>query len=341
MNVSLIQIAIVVCGVLLGALAGKYYAGVDGMILGGFVGLMGSVFIIYLIRKILNFKLKDLVGTSAGIISGVILSKFSYGLLPVSFPKADLEFMFHLFLALVFGYLGGLVGAKIADTLSTPRPSFRVRRGVKVLDTSAIIDGRIADVCDTGFFEYTLVVPSFVLKELQHIADSKDPLVRSRGRRGFEVLKRLKENRYVQVKIDDTDFPEVQEVDDKLIHLAKKLRAKIITTDYNLNQVAKLKGVEVLNINELAKALRPVVLPGEELEIFVIKRGKEPGQGVGYMEDGTMVVVEDGRDYIGKRVKILVTSLLQTPTGRIIFGRVQKVTGTKPESSGSEGKAHR
>lgn len=196
---------------------------------------------------------------------------------------------------------------------------------MKILDTSAIIDGRIADVCDTGFLEYTFLVPTFVLKELQHIADSTDPLIRNRGRRGFEILKRLKENKYVRVRIEDVDIPDAKEVDEKLIQLAKKYRCKIITTDYNLNQVAKLQGVEVLNINDLAKALRPVVLPGEHLEVFLVKRGKEPDQGVGYLEDGTMVVVEEGRKYIGKKVRILVTSLLQSPTGRIIFGKIEKV----------------
>lgn len=328
-----IQVAIVLCGILLGVLTGRYYVkvSVEGMVLGGFVGFMGSVLIIYFIKKIISFRIKDLIGTSAGIASGVLLSKFSFGLIPISFPKVELEIMFRLFLALVFGYLGGLIGAKIAEYLSAPRTPLRVGRNLKVLDTSAIIDGRIADVCETGFLEYTFVVPSFVLKELQHIADSKDPLVRNRGRRGFEVLKRLKENKFVRVRIDETDFPEIKEVDEKLIQLAKKLRAKIITTDYNLNQVAKLQGIEVLNINELAKALRPVVLPGEHLEVFLIKRGKEPSQGVGYMEDGTMVVVENGKDFIGKRVKILVTSLLQTPTGRIIFGRPEKVLGDRPD----------
>ncbi len=340
MRVNLIQGAIVLCGVVFGGLAGRYYGGNYGLVLGLVLGFVGSAFIIYLIKKIIEFKIRDLIGTAVGILSGVLLSYYSYSFMPVSFPTQTIESMFRLFLAFVFGYLGGLVGAKIADAFFAPaRSPFRVGgRNVKILDTSAIIDGRIADVCETGFFEYTLIVPTFVLKELQHIADSTDPLVRNRGRRGFDVLKRLRENTYVKVRIDNIDFPNIKEVDEKLIHMAKRMKAKIITTDYNLNQVAKLQGVEVLNINELAKALRPVVLPGEHLEVFVIKRGKEHNQGVGYMDDGTMVVVEDGRPYIGKRVKILVTSLLQAPTGRIIFGRVEEVLEHKDSPEHGHGR---
>ncbi|NPA15415.1 MAG: PIN domain nuclease [Deferribacteres bacterium] len=324
---KIIQIAIVISGIIFGALLGKVYGSYEGLILGGFIGLIGSVFILYLIKKIIEFKLKGLLGTALGVSSGILLSWLTSSMIPVSFPRVELEFMFRLFLALTFGYLGGLVGAKIAESFEMPRMSRSqlkvISRGSspKILDTSAIIDGRIADVCDTGFFEYTLIVPNFVLKELQHIADSTDPIVRNKGRRGFEILQRLKENPYIKVKLVNTDFPEIKEVDEKLIALAKKMKTKIITTDYNLNQLAKLQGIEVLNINDLAKALRPVVLPGEELEIFIIKQGKDPRQGVGYLEDGTMVVVEEGKNYIGKKIKIVVTSLLQTSTGRIIFGK--------------------
>ncbi len=334
MRISPIQGVIVACGTVLGGLIGRYYVGVQGIPLGAVLGLVISIFIIHVIKKIIAFKIRDLVGTAAGIASGVLLSSYAYNLLPVSFPTLPMEFMFRLFLAVVFGYMGGLVGAKIADSIASAptRTPFRLR-GAKILDTSAIIDGRIADVCETGFFEYNLIVPSFVLKELQRIADSTDPLVRNRGRRGFEVLKRLREIKHIRVRIEDIDFPEIKEVDDKLIHFAKKYRLKIITTDYNLNQVARLQGVEVLNINDLAKALRPVVLPGETLEVFLIKRGKEPGQGVGYLDDGTMVVVEDGLPHIGKRVRIMVTSLLQSSTGRIIFGRIEEILEGKGDQS--------
>ncbi len=328
---KIIQIAIIISGIIFGALLGKVYGAYEGLILGGFIGFIGSLFIIYLIKKIIEFKLKGLLGTALGVSSGILLSWLTSSMVPVSFPRVELEFMFRLFLGLTFGYLGGLVGAKIAESFEIPKVSRSqlkvISRGSspKILDTSAIIDGRIADVCDTGFFEYTFIVPNFVLKELQHIADSTDPITRNKGRRGFEVLQRLKDNPYIKVKIVDTDFPEIKEVDEKLIALAKKMKTKIITTDYNLNQLARLQGIEVLNINDLAKALRPVVLPGEELEIFVIKQGKDPRQGVGYLEDGTMVVVEEGKGYIGKKVKIVVTSLLQTSTGRIIFGKPKEV----------------
>ncbi len=330
MRFSLIQWVIVICGVILGGLIGRYYVGYQGIPLGGILGAAVSLFIIYIIKKIIAFKIRDLIGTAAGIASGVLLANYAYNLLPVSFPTLPLEFMFRLFLAVVFGYMGGLVGAKIAETAfpAPSRPPFRMRNA-KLLDTSAIIDGRIADVCDTGFFEYNLIVPSFVLKELQHVADSTDPLVRNRGRRGFDVLKRLKENPRIKVRIEEVDYPEIEEVDDKLIEMAKRYKLKIITTDYNLNQVAKLKGVEVLNINDLAKALRPVVLPGESMEVFLVKKGKEPHQGVGYMEDGTMVVVENGERFIGKKVRITVTSLLQSSAGRIVFGKMEGVVEEK------------
>lgn len=191
----------------------------------------------------------------------------------------------------------------------------------KVLDTSAIIDGRIADICETGFLEGTVLVPQFVLKELQYIADTPDPVRRARGRRGLDVLDRLQRGAKVPVRIIEEDFLEIKEVDQKLIELARRKGAKIITTDYNLNKVAKLHGIEVLNVNELVNALRPVVLPGETLKVQVIREGKEPEQGVGYLEDGTMVVIEDGKKSIGQEVEITVTSVLQTPSGRIIFGR--------------------
>lgn len=344
MIVKIIQIAIVITGVIFGALLGKVYVSIEGMALGGFIGLVGSLFIIYLIKKVIEFKLRGLLGTAFGIFCGVLLSWIISSMLPVSFPRIELEFMFKVFVALTFGYLGGMLGAKIGETFEVPKVSRTQIRSIlrgssKIVDTSAIIDGRIADICETGFFEYNLIIPNFVLKELQHIADSTDPLVRNRGRRGFEVLQRLKEIPYVRVKIVDTDFPDIKEVDEKLIQLAKKIRGKIITTDYNLNQLAKLQGIEVLNINDLAKALRPVVLPGEEMDIFLIKRGKDPNQGVGYLEDGTMVVVEDGKDFIGKKVRIVVTSLLQTSAGRIIFGKVKEKPKEQEEvSSESEEK---
>lgn len=191
----------------------------------------------------------------------------------------------------------------------------------KILDTSVIIDGRIADICKTGFIEGTLVIPEFVLEELQHIADSSDLLKRNRGRRGLDILNKVQKELDVKVLIYEGDFEEISEVDSKLVRLAKVLRGKVITNDFNLNKVCELQGVPVLNINDLANAVKPVVLPGEEIVVQVIKDGKEHGQGVAYLDDGTMIVVEGGRDYIGATMEVMVTSVLQTSAGRMIFAK--------------------
>jgi len=190
-----------------------------------------------------------------------------------------------------------------------------------VLDTSVIIDGRIADICETGFMDGTLVIPQFVLKELQFVADSSDSMKRNRGRRGLDILQKIQKMAGVDVTISDVDFPEVKEVDLKLIELARTLEGKIVTNDFNLNKVAQLRGVAVLNINELANSLKPVVLPGELMKVFILKEGKEYNQGVAYLDDGTMVVVDNARKMIGKTIDVVVTSVLQTTAGKMIFGR--------------------
>jgi uncharacterized protein YacL len=187
-----------------------------------------------------------------------------------------------------------------------------------------IIDGRIADITETGFVEGTLLIPQFVLGELQHIADSSDPIKRTRGKRGLEVLHRIQQQVSVNVTIVDTDYPMIKEVDTKLIELAKEVNGKIVTNDSNLNKVAALQGIEVLNINELANSLRPVVLPGEEINVKILKEGKEMGQGVAYLDDGTMIVVDNGKRQIGKTLDVIVTSVLQTPAGRMIFARLKE-----------------
>jgi len=196
-----------------------------------------------------------------------------------------------------------------------------IGRSYKVLDTSVIIDGRINDICDTAFIDGTLIVPQFVLKELQFIADSSDPIKRQRGRRGLEVLDHLQKSSQVSIVISDMDFPDVKDVDSKLIEFAKHEDAKIITNDFNLNKVASLQGIPVLNINELASALKPVVLPGETIRAFILKEGKEKNQGIAYLDDGTMVVVDNSRRMIGQTVDVTVTSVLQTTVGKMIFGR--------------------
>jgi len=194
----------------------------------------------------------------------------------------------------------------------------------KLLDTSVIIDGRIADLCETGFIEGTLIVPHFILQELQHIADSSDGLKRARGRRGLDVLNVLQKMENLQVKLVEDDFPHVKEVDTKLIELAKQMNGKVLTNDFNLNKVAGIQGVEVLNINDLCNALKPVVLPGEIIRVFVLKEGKEAGQGVAYLDDGTMVVVDHAKLCIGKNAEVVVTSVLQTSAGRMIFTRLKE-----------------
>jgi len=227
---------------------------------------------------------------------------------------------------LVLPYVGTIMGARKGEWLEPARlvGLFRAagpQRRYKVLDTSVIIDGRIADVCEAGFVEGTLVVPQFVLKELQFVADSSDSLKRNRGRRGLDILQKMQKMSGVDVLVSDLDFPEVREVDLKLIEVARHLHGQIVTNDFNLNKVASLRGIGVLNLNELANALKPVVLPGEFMKVLVLKEGKEYNQGVAYLDDGTMVVVDNARKLIGKTIDIVVSSVLQTTAGKMIFGR--------------------
>ncbi|MBI4376647.1 MAG: PIN domain nuclease [Elusimicrobia bacterium] len=231
-----------------------------------------------------------------------------------------------------FGALGMILAIRKFpefDDLDKDILKMRKRRGadMKVVDTSAIIDGRIIDICETKFLSGALIVPRFILHELHQLADSQDPLKRARGRRGLDILARLQENGEIPVKILDKDISDIPEVDGKVVRLAKDMDAKVITTDFNLNKIAALEGVACLNVNDLATALKPVILPGEAMALFVMKEGKEREQGIGYLDDGTMVVIEDGRRHIGKRIEVGVTSILQTSAGRMIFG---KSRGEKP-----------
>jgi uncharacterized protein YacL len=223
---------------------------------------------------------------------------------------------------LVFGYLGSVLALKIEK-----EPHLLALRkdssNAKILDTSVIIDGRIADICETGFLEGTFIIPQFVLHELQYVADSADATKRVRGRRGLDILHRLQKMPNFDLRIVYDDFPSIREVDAKLVALAKQISAKVVTNDFNLNKVAGLQGVSVLNINQLAGALRPVALPGEIMRVIVVKEGKEPSQGVSYLDDGTMIVIDDGRRSIGKKVDVVVTSVLQTSAGRMIFAKLR------------------
>ena len=243
-------------------------------------------------------------------------------------------------LLLALPYMGAVVGARRSEWLSPTRIAALFREGgpsrrYRLLDTSVIIDGRIADICETGFLDGALVVPQFVLRELQLVADSSDALKRNRGRRGLDVLQRLQKQPGVEVIVSDLDFPEVREVDQKLIEAARKLEGKIVTNDFNLNKVAQVRGVEVLNINDLANSLKPVVLPGELMNVFILKEGKEYNQGVAYLDDGTMVVVDNARKLIGKTIDIVVTSVLQTTAGKMIFGRSIEQAANAPPPPGA------
>lgn len=280
---------------------------------------IGSLFIVILAKELQRLPFDRIFGTFLGFFSGILLSFLFSKVLVLSLAKPTTPIVLLVFTTIT--YISLYISYKKSEDITHlffPKKERRIIK-YKILDTSAIIDGRIADICDTGFIEETLLIPQFVLQELQHIADSTDPIKRARGRRGLDILRRIQTQTNVPVEIKDIDFPRIKEVDAKIIAAAKRYKAKIITTDYNLNKVAQLQGITVLNINELAASLRPVVLPGEEMKVKIIREGKEEGQGVGYMEDGTMVVVENGADRIGEELNVVVTSVLQTPAGRIIF----------------------
>ncbi len=277
----------------------------------------------YLLRTL---ELTVLLGGLAGLLIGGAAAGVVVALLPLDGLAAAPPSVLQGFLFLLFGYSGMAIGAARGErfSLSSLRSAWAEggqRQNYKILDTSVIIDGRIADVCETGFLDGTLVVPQFVLRELQYIADSQDALKRNRGRKGLEILQRIKKGPDVKVIISEADFPDIKDVDMKLIELAKQLSGKIITNDFNLNKVAELRGVQVLNINVLANSLKPVVLPGESMKVFILKEGKEANQGVGYLDDGTMVVVDNAKRHIGKNIDITVTSVLQTTAGKMFFGK--------------------
>jgi uncharacterized protein YacL len=288
------------------------------------MGALALLMEVFIRRLPLGTILGGLIGLALGLLFGRLL------LVPIDGLMSPWLYRPVAFLLLgLLGWGGLMVGLKRGQNLTVPK-LFRLFRGeteeenLKILDTSVIIDGRVADICEAGFLEGTFVLPQFILQELQHIADSPDPLRRARGRRGLDVLHRMQRMTQIEVRIVEEDFPRLKEVDSKLMALAKALGAKIVTNDYNLNKVAELHGIQVLNIHELASVLKPVVLPGESLKVFVLKEGKEANQGVAYLEDGTMVVVEGGRRLIGKTVEVTVTSVLQTTAGRMIFTKTKE-----------------
>jgi uncharacterized protein YacL len=308
----------------------------SALIQGLAIGAATGIFIILGELALQKLSFEVILGGTIGLAVGLVLT----GLLEwVGSIVFDVEtVLFHiggLVFLLGLPYLGIVLGAKFGRHHIGPSARLEEHGGGdvsnhKILDTSVIIDGRVADLCETGFLEGTFIVPQFILHELQHIADSSDSLKRARGRRGLDILNKIQKMVDIDVRIVDDDFPHVKDVDSKIVVLAKKLRAKVITNDLNLNKVAELQGVRVLNINELCNALRPVVLPGETIRVFVLKEGKEAGQGVAYLDDGTMIVVDNAKRCIGRNVDVVVTSVLQTTAGRMIFTRL------KEEAEGQE-----
>jgi uncharacterized protein YacL len=293
------------------------------------IGGVLAISIIYFETRIRKATLKTLIGGAVGSVLGIAGATLICWIIAAqhAIPEEFKSFL-TLTLTLFMGYVGLIVGAVKGDYLDlTALGGIFVEKGAAkthslILDTSVIIDGRVADIAETGFLAGMLVIPQFVLRELQQVADSADSIKRNRGRRGLDILQRLQKKKgSYEIVISEADFPDVREVDHKLIELAKQIEAKIVTNDFNLNKVAQLRGVSVLNINELANALKPVVLPGEIMRVFVLKEGKEYNQGVAYLDDGTMVVVDNARRMIGKNVDVSVTSVLQTTAGKMIFGR--------------------
>ncbi len=288
--------------------------------LAGFIFALLALSIEKIIKKA---PLKVIFGGTFGLFLGLVIAQL-LGYAFSGLQNSTIRISISVILSCVFGYMGLVLGGKKVEEFKWPGWGFfakgsQKKNGGKILDTSVIIDGRVADICETDFLEGPLVIPQFILQELQHIADSADNLKRARGRRGLDILNRMQKGDTVEVKVVDDDYPDIKEVDAKLIALAREMNAKIVTNDFNLNKVAQLQGVPVLNINQLANALKPMVLPGEVLHLQIMREGKEQGQGVAYLDDGTMVVVENASRHLGQEVEASVTSILQTTAGRMIF----------------------
>jgi uncharacterized protein YacL len=322
MNLISLRILFIIASTLVG-----YQLGGGSSMLGAAIGGGVSIVIVALELGMRSVSVRGLSSSVFGLILGLIMAKLvgdAFYLMPI--PKESLGIS-RMILTIVFCYLGMVIGMRGKDEFNLIIPYVRLRRQdqneeLTLLDTSVIIDGRITDILRTKFLEGKIIVPRFVLKELQQIADSTDPIKRQRGRRGLEILNSIQKETGINLSLHDDDVPDIKEVDAKLVKLAQLLEAKIMTVDFNLNHVASFQGVKVLNINELANALKPVVFPGELMTLKLIKEGKEYNQAVGYLDDGTMVVVEEARKLLGQEVKVAVTSVLQTPAGRMIFTKL-------------------
>lgn len=298
-------------------------------LIGAICGLGFGYLIIKFEERLKQIPLKKIVGSLIGVTVAVFVTNlFISRLILTLIRDTAISLPMYILLYFTVGYLGFRIGGNRSETIDLSRlPMFQKPRedeNIKILDTSAIIDGRIADICETGFMEGVFFIPQFVLYEIQHIADSQDGAKRARGRRGLEVLNRLQQQSFVKVQIVDYDFPRQKDVDSKLVSLGSKLNATIITNDFNLHKVAELQGIKVLNVNQLATSLKPTVLPAEQMNIKILKEGKEHRQGIGYLDDGTMIVVDDAKKLLGKTVDIVVTSVLQTTSGRMIFAKLRE-----------------
>jgi uncharacterized protein YacL len=294
---------------------------------GALTGFLFALAVILFEVRLRRASMRRLIGAVTGSILGILGAYFTTLVLShTSMPESTRSF-FSLAIFLVMAYIGLILGANKGDMLNLQAlgglfgSERSMKHSVKLLDTSVIIDGRVADIAEAQFLDGTIIIPQFVLRELQLVADSADPLKRQRGRRGLEVLQRVQKMSHLEVQIAEDDFPSIAEVDLKLIELAKRYDAKIVTNDFNLNKVATLQGIEIMNVNQLANALKPVVLPGESMRVFILREGKEYNQGVAYLDDGTMVVVDGARKMINKTIDITVTSVHQTTAGKMIFGR--------------------
>ena len=311
-----------------------FYTGEDfyQAIIGFIIGFVIALMVIRVEQDIRKLSLRTIAGGVVGMVIGLLIALIlGFGLnMVIKITQNQKLFPWiYLLLTGILGYLGLVLGSKKAEEVPLKVDENKAPVDHRLMDTSVIIDGRIADICDTGFMDGELIVPRFVLNELQFIADSSDSMKRSRGRRGLDVLNRMQKSSAIHIKIVEQDFPKIRGVDGKLVALAQKLNAKLMTNDYNLNKVAELQGVRVLNVNELANAMKPVVLPGEQMSVKIIREGKEPGQGVGYLDDGTMIIVDGAQRMINMNVEVVVTSVLQTTAGRMIFTELKEAADLK------------
>jgi uncharacterized protein YacL len=323
---QLLSAVLVICCVTFSALIGHYlFIHPAGILAGACAGLFLGTGILNLIRVWLKQDVHKVLGGAVGTLAGILLGILVTSGLHQRIESAELAATLYGLTLVIFGLIGLQLGASKAMELSSKSEAMSsdLQKIVGILDTSVLIDGRIADVCETGFLGGDLIIPEFVLKELQMIADSGETTKRTRGRRGLDILNKIRKQAYVGIIIEELDYPAVKEVDQKLISMAKETGHAILTNDFNLNKVAEVHSLRVLNMNQLANALKPVVLPGEIMKVQIIKEGKEPGQGVAYLDDGTMVVVDHGKKHMGKNVDATVTSVLQTPAGRMIFASMK------------------